>query len=227
MGWLGVPEDRGGPERALGLLLSNEGVAVKKPAGYSIVSIDPGGATGLAWAVVGRSELKKLGATQALAAAKADGRLIGEQVQGSSEFDSAAYCLAWIEVWQREAARRTRGKVQVHSRIVMEDFILRERTKDRSLLAPVRMIAMLEFGLYAFGSPTASPAQVSPEMAKLGTVGVTKQQPSDAKSVATDERLKRWGLWHAGSPHVRDAIRHMIIYLRRNEQAMIDGTYGR
>lgn len=189
---------------------------MKKPVGYSVVGIDPGTATGLCWAVVGRSEVKRLGVVGALKEAKGDGRLVGEEVKGANEFDSAAFILAWVEVWQREAARRTRGRVQGHKAIVIEDFILRERTKDRSLLAPVRLTAMLEFGLRMPGSHGAAPA--------LLPAVVVKQQPSDAKSTVTDDRLRRWDLWHVGSPHVRDATRHIITYLRRNERELMDGT---
>lgn len=37
---------------------------------------------------------------------------------------------------------------------------------------------------------------------------------SMAKTTVTDERLKRWGLWARGSGHSRDAIRHLVTYLR-------------
>lgn len=37
------------------------------------------------------------------------------------------------------------------------------------------------------------------------------QQPSSAKSKATNERLKGWGLWEVGSEHKRDAWRHFAL----------------
>ena len=82
--------------------------------------------------------------------------------------------------------------------VVVEDFILRLRTQSRDLLAPVRLSARLEDRLY-----------------KGGFSGqIVYQSPSDAKSIVTDLRLKQWGLWHPGSPHIRDAWRHMAKYLR-------------
>lgn len=42
------------------------------------------------------------------------------------------------------------------------------------------------------------------------------QQASDAKGVITDDRLKKMDLWVPGKPHARDAIRHLIIALRRH-----------
>ena len=86
------------------------------------------------------------------------------------------------------------------SAVIIEDFILRLGTKDRQLLAPVRLAARLEDRLYSSGFGGE----------------IVYQTPSDAKSIVTDERLKHWGLWHVGSPHIRDAWRHMIKYLRDN-----------
>ena len=84
--------------------------------------------------------------------------------------------------------------------VIIEDFILRLGTKDRQLLAPVRLAARLEDRLYSSGFGGE----------------IVYQTPSDAKSIVTDDRLKHWGLWHVGSPHIRDAWRHMIKYLRDN-----------
>lgn len=44
---------------------------------------------------------------------------------------------------------------------------------------------------------------------------VTWQTASDAKSKATNERLKLWGLWEVGSEHKRDAWRHFALYVDR------------
>lgn len=38
------------------------------------------------------------------------------------------------------------------------------------------------------------------------------KSPSVAKSYCTDERLRRWGYWIAGSPHVRDAVRQVLVH---------------
>ncbi len=44
---------------------------------------------------------------------------------------------------------------------------------------------------------------------------VTWQQPSDAKNLATNERLRDWGLWEVGSEHRRDAARHFALRVDR------------
>lgn len=91
-----------------------------------------------------------------------------------------------------------RGRNLPASVVIIEDFILRLGTKDRSLLAPVRVTSALIDRLYSHGWQGE----------------IAMQSPSDAKSIVTDERLRAWGLWHEGSPHIRDAWRHMVKYLR-------------
>lgn len=85
------------------------------------------------------------------------------------------------------------------SAVVIENFILRQKRKDRSLLSPVRVTAKLEQKLWEEGRT------------------YFLQQPADAKTLATDERLKLWGMYNAvgGLEHARDADRHAILFLRR------------
>lgn len=87
--------------------------------------------------------------------------------------------------------------------VVIEDFILdtRRASGKRSLLSPVRITAMLEYEL-------------------SGRMPITKQSASDAKSVITDRRLKRWGYWTPASTHARDATRHGLLFLRRSKTSM-------
>lgn len=84
--------------------------------------------------------------------------------------------------------------------VIIEDFILRQRTQGRDLLAPVRLGSALNDRLWNAGFQGE----------------IVWQSPSDAKSVVTDARLKQWDLWYSGSPHIRDAWRHMVKYLRDN-----------
>jgi len=107
----------------------------------------------------------------------------------------------WIEVLMKSEATRaaTNGKVNWVTDLVIEDFILRERTKQRNLLSPVRL--------------TAGLLQECLNWDRL--CGLTLQSSSDAKSVVTDERLKQLGLWQAGQQHARDACRHLALFLRK------------
>ena len=83
--------------------------------------------------------------------------------------------------------------------IVIEDFILLQERKDRDLLSPVRITAAISYSLWLQGRE------------------YTVQSPAMAKTVATDARLKDWGLYdrHGGLGHARDADRHAITFLRR------------
>ena len=86
-----------------------------------------------------------------------------------------------------------------HMHVIVEDFILRHSSSDRSLLSPVRITAML------YSMLTDEEDSISVHM----------QQPSDAMSIVTDARLKELGLWQVGRRHANDAARHMVLFLTR------------
>jgi hypothetical protein len=86
--------------------------------------------------------------------------------------------------------------------VLIEDFILRTANAGREVLSPVRITAKIEYGLWLVG-------------------GVSyRQMPSEAKSVATDNRLKSWGFYQreGGLEHARDADRHALTWLRKCKQ---------
>lgn len=193
--------------------------------GYSVFAIDPGETTGWAWACVARSELDSLGVAGALAKARshrsgtqaADTRFrygqIGLGFGGSPLLKSGlpdmalAECIAVDQiltealVCQSMGSRTSFRKVPRLTSIVVEDFILRERTQSRNLLAPVRLTAKLEQQVYLSRDLRHVPFS-------------TSQSASSAKGVVTDKRLREWGLWIRGQQHARDAIRHLVLHLR-------------
>ena len=85
--------------------------------------------------------------------------------------------------------------------IVVEDFILRpdRREKSRELLSPVRITAKLETHLWR------------------NRRRMFLQQPSQAKTTISDERLKLWNCYTRSGAlqHARDADRHALLFLRR------------
>jgi len=83
--------------------------------------------------------------------------------------------------------------------VVIESFILRQQRKDSALLSPVRITAAVSQWLW--------------QQRRSYFV----QQPSLAKTTATDDRLKEWGVYHRDGAlrHARDADRHAITFLRR------------
>lgn len=88
------------------------------------------------------------------------------------------------------------------SAVVVEDFIVRQYNQSRDFLSPVRITAALSQWLW----------QQQREY--------FVQQPAYAKTTATDERLKSWGLYSSlgGLNHARDADRHAITFLRKCSQ---------
>jgi hypothetical protein len=83
--------------------------------------------------------------------------------------------------------------------LVIEDFQLRTQNGDRETLSPSRLRLAFEAEEILHG---------------VGRVPFL-QQPSDAMTTATDERLKRANLYFAGMPHATDAARHAALFFRR------------
>lgn len=74
------------------------------------------------------------------------------------------------------------------------------KSTDTEALSPVRLGAALSYAVH---------------LGKAGDSHIVFQGRSLAKSTATDERLKAWGMYTVGSDHERDATRHAITALRR------------
>ena len=86
--------------------------------------------------------------------------------------------------------------------VVIEDFVIRQGNASRDFLSPVRVTAGVNQYLYNQRRPAYF------------------QQPSLAKTSATDDRLKLWGIYSSsgGENHARDADRHSITFLTRVKQ---------
>lgn len=165
------------------------------------VGVDPGGTTG--WAVIR--------APEDAIEPEAGWILDCGQVPSS---DSADAIGVWrSDVVAAEAVYHAVSDVVVHyggaHTVGIEDFILRIRGANaaRSLLAPVRVTSALlavgrERDWYDWRrSDDELPMRV--------------QQPSAAKRICSDERMKGWGMWQSGQPHATDALRHAILAHRK------------
>lgn len=152
-----------------------------------ILGIDPGGTTGWARLVVPRKSI------------------YGDEPRRIIEWE-------WGEVYGPEEkqvdelaglVRATQGlSYQVGPAVVVEDFDIEphNRTRDREMLSPVRIAAMLRYAQH---------------LGKLQDAQIVMQGRQLAKGTATDDRLRHWGLYIKGSDHARDAMRHAITALRR------------
>lgn len=89
--------------------------------------------------------------------------------------------------------------------VVIEDFFLRpgQVSLNREVLSPVRIGFALFYRVNHYVSR------------------VCWQMPSDAIGLVTDERLRDEGLWVIGSDHCRDAMRHYLLFCRKNRMKVI------
>jgi len=161
----------------------------------AIYAIDPGGTTGVAFAIV---DISQPTVARCIKRAWSKGLLWTENVEGSHA-EQAWKISRWVTDfffhYHIERSFITAGRTY----IAIEDFQLRQMSAD---LAPVRITAGIETLLAgAFGMEdlfSDSPFYV-------------KQQPSHAKGFCTDDMLRRWGLLKKRSPHERDALRHLVL----------------
>ncbi|QAU07304.1 RuvC-like resolvase [Gordonia phage NosilaM] len=188
--------------------MTDDGIRNHLARNLSIIAFDPGGTTG--WSIMRLDPAKLLDKTvrpndvvthwyhgeidcgaqsgSAGTSAIAQGGDLGHSETG--EAAGVFLCERLIQV----AAGVPRTVV------VVEDFILRTQSKGRDALSPVRITGGLDQLLWE-GKNVPYP--------------LTKQQPSEAKSSVTDERLKLWGFYESGSRHARDADRHALLFLRK------------
>lgn len=89
-----------------------------------------------------------------------------------------------------------------------ESFTPLQFNQSWEFLAPVRLGAMIRFGL--------SRAQRSPweEESEIG-VSLHMQSPSDALNAFTNARLKAMNLYTPGPDHINDAKRHALLWIRK------------
>ena len=154
--------------------------------GMAIMAVDPGGTTGYFTAMA------PVGATMKETAKGVQSPVAG-QIAG--KYLDQAEALA--QVWGSFAMEAERAGIPADRRfVVIEDFVLRRRQEGGATgnLTSVWVAA-------AFTAKIADEA--------------LWQTASGAKTYASDERLKLWGLYgyslKPAKPHARDAIRHWAL----------------
>jgi len=161
----------------------------------AIAAVDPGGVTGVARGLfpVGSAE----STTEALRGAV---ELESWEEEGSV-IDQARSITSELGDWF--GSLNMNGIALTDMMFVIESFTLRQMHAD---LRPVEMraqiIALWEVAGWSRPIPTED------------------QTPADAKTYATDKRLRRWGAWVVGSTHRRDAMRHLLLKVSR----VLDGV---
>lgn len=83
--------------------------------------------------------------------------------------------------------------------IVYEKFTITAQTLRKARESDaIHVIGVLRFAAHVFGCE------------------LVEQKPGDAKNFATDDRLKKLGLYLPGKDHARDAARHYVVFAVRN-----------
>lgn len=155
----------------------------------STLWFDPGGTTG--WCVISIEAAALLGGGKVLDNIYhwSQGQMPGDEMVQADALSEL------VSVWPGAA-------------VGIESFELRKFTKDKALLAPVRLGAMIEWAVTRGGG-----AGVESE-GRLWSMHW--QTPSAAMSTCSDSALRSWGMYRAdGEEHARDATRHALLFLRR------------
>ncbi len=153
----------------------------KYRGGWAIMSIDPGGTTGVCEALVP----KRISVAESMR----DAKLRPYEVTGADLVAQSVH----IALNYLSFVARAQMKYQIpgsHIFMTIESFQLRQRNVD---LSPVEVYAHIQGLLYQHD------------------VTMFEQTASQAKTFATDARLRAWGCYVRGSAHKRDAIRHTAL----------------
>lgn len=162
-------------------------------SGFSIMGIDPGGTTGVAWcdAVVLESVLDDR-----------VGNIVGHEQLDASDLAEVYGMDGYVAVVDRILMRIRKENVRA---IAIETFqlvpgaMLKGGKTGKSPLDAVVVTSMLKFALTK----------------KWYQCEVVMQSASQGKGTMNDTRLRALSLWWPGEPHARDAARHLMTLVKR------------
>lgn len=157
------------------------------PPHLNMIALDPGGTTGICIAQVPRMSVYGSKPGRWL-------RLECREVTGDEDVQVDSICRIIREVQSLDYG--------IGPAVVGEQFDNDSPFNDDDVFSPVRIMAKLEYARH---------------LGKTGDSKIVYQTRGMAKSTATDDRLRAWGLYEetVGSMHKRDATRHLITMLRR------------
>lgn len=168
-----------------------------------VFACDPGGHTGMAWAVIDPSKPT----AEALLEREHYGSatVVGSERQQIREITA---------IWQSFFRLCVHDLKMPPERIwfAMEDFILKpgEHSGGKEGIFP----AMLIWGVEGYRMGQADEWAVTHEGGKLVLPTMVLQPAGMASTYATGARLKSWGLWVVGREHERSANKHLATFLR-------------
>lgn len=170
----------------------------------NLIAIDPGGETGIAWAMLstrGNKPAHRLIQSAFMSSMGRAWQIGGEPKEQVLELGSI------VEQCMKKAGQGEQATYQVRTIVVCEDFQLRQKALRKSALVPHAIGRMLDFHLWAEDS------------AQHPKIEWRWQQPSEMSAV-TDDMLKRWRLWQPGKANddAMAALKHLIVLARKIEQ---------
>lgn len=159
---------------------------------YAVMGIDPGGTTGIFACYVYSFDTVK--ETLMEATNKKSVEVVGNYLEQGKQIAAIMNNFEYTANVEHEIP-------QGNIRFAIEDFVLRRKGE---------------------GGATGNLTSCWVAAAAIGIYGsdarVKFRQASEAKTFATDARLKSWGLYERGSAHTRDATRHACCEI--NEKAV-------
>lgn len=165
--------------------------------GAQLVWFDPGGVSGWAAVTVSAGWLAGGGSAswEGLRAAlrtvswgQIGNGTVGGEMLGEDELANIAGCDAVLQDWPDAAWG-------------YEDFVVGSFNSGRDFLAPVRIFSALVYADLVRNGP--------------GGRRPFRQSAANAKTAATNDRMKMAGLYKPGAGHATDALRHVALFLRR------------
>lgn len=170
-----------------------------------VFAVDPGGQTGLAWGIFDPKDKDGL-----------EGALRNKMLSGSTTIsgDERAQITEMASIWSDfyNACVRSACLPPQNVWLVVEDFVLKpgETAGGKDATSPVALIWGLEG--YRMGrrdewkQHKRGPAVMPP---------MILQMAGQAKSVATKQRMRDWGIWVVGREHERSAWAHVACFLKK------------
>lgn len=173
-----------------------------------LFAVDAGMTTGLCYGAFPRKGATK----RQVKRARSGGDVRWEQITGIGNFcddvPEVGVAINVYDVWLQFKDKCEEAGIGT-PRMIIEEFTLRGGarplpTSDRHVLASARIGSIL-IGMLIRDADEGMEWSVLPKF----------YGPSESKSYATNDRLKRWGLWTIGQEHARDAARLIALHLAR------------